>query len=265
MTASTATTVIVFLPLVVGGRTELTIWLEEVGLTIIYRPGLLAAIVADPDPAGLRPPAPRRRRAPQPGDRLARGALRPGAGLDHGPPRSHLRPAGAGPGDRNPPAHHRVGQVGDLLGHGQPPPLPELRVRRLPLQVPGRGGGQPGRGGALRPPRRAPPGLGVQLLHRERGRDHPHPHPYRPRRRRDQPAARPGPGAPAPHPRRPDPVSGGGGRGGQQHLLRGPSCSGRRGVGSSTWRTRSRVAWRVWRGWWTSPVPDPGAGPRSTW
>ena len=39
VTASTATTVIVFLPLVVGSGTELTVWLKEVGLTITYALG----------------------------------------------------------------------------------------------------------------------------------------------------------------------------------------------------------------------------------
>lgn len=50
VTASTATTVIVFLPLVVGSGTELTVWLKEVGLTITFALGcsLLSSLTLIP-------------------------------------------------------------------------------------------------------------------------------------------------------------------------------------------------------------------------
>ena len=66
VTASTATTLIVFLPLVVGAGTELTVWLKEVGLTISIALGcsLFSSLTLIPLMSAhllrARPPAPNR-------------------------------------------------------------------------------------------------------------------------------------------------------------------------------------------------------------
>jgi HAE1 family hydrophobic/amphiphilic exporter-1 len=173
VTASTVTTLIVFLPLVLGAGTQLTTWLKEVGLTISI--ALACSLFSSLTLIPLMSAHLLKVRK--------NGRNRPVEWLEE----RYVRLLGWT-------LKHRVktfglGGLGHLLGHRQLAALPRLRVRRFPLQVPIRGGGGAGRGISRGQRREVHGWNGLLLLHRKPGRNRDQPEPRGPQRRRDEGAA----------------------------------------------------------------------------